>query len=50
MENLAETVITRGGLFLIGLMTELLGRRTPLPRLTLSIYLINFTVLYLYGS
>jgi Kef-type K+ transport system membrane component KefB len=33
----AETLITLGGLFLVGLLTDLLGRRTPLPRVTLLI-------------
>ena len=51
MENLAETLITLGGLFPIGRVTDLLGRRTPLPRVALlSISLIDFTVLYPYGS
>ncbi len=35
MEDLAKTLITLGGLFLVGLATDLLGRRTPLPRVTL---------------
>ena len=30
-------LITLGGLFLLGLLTDLLGRRTPLPRVTLLI-------------
>ena len=34
---MAETLITLGGLFLLGLLTDLLGRRTPLPRVTLLI-------------
>ena len=35
MKDLAETLITLGGLFLLGLVTDLLGRRTALPRVTL---------------
>ncbi|MFQ5937198.1 MAG: cation:proton antiporter [Acidiferrobacterales bacterium] len=35
MEDLAETLITLGGLFPLGLVTDLLGRRTALPRVTL---------------
>jgi len=33
--DLAETFVALGGLFLIGLITDLIGRRTPLPRVTL---------------
>lgn len=33
--NLAQILITFGGLFLIGLLADLAGRRTPLPRVTL---------------
>jgi len=28
----AEMLIALGGLFLLGLVTDMLGRRTPLPR------------------
>ena len=35
MDELAKTLITLGGLFVLGLATDLLGRRTPLPRVTL---------------
>lgn len=35
MKDLAETLIALGGLFLLGLVTDLLGRRTALPRVTL---------------
>jgi Kef-type K+ transport system membrane component KefB len=35
MDNLAEIFITLGALFLLGLLTDLIGRRTPLPRVTL---------------
>lgn len=35
MEDVAKTLITLGGLFLLGLATDLLGRATPLPRVTL---------------
>ena len=35
MENLAETLIALGALFLLGLATDLLGRYTRLPRVTL---------------
>ena len=34
---MAETLITLGGLFLLGLLTDLLSRRTSLPRVTLLI-------------
>lgn len=33
--NLAQILITFGGLFLLGLVADLLGRHTPLPRVTL---------------
>jgi NhaP-type Na+/H+ or K+/H+ antiporter len=33
--NLAEIFITLGALFLLGLLTDLIGRHTPLPRVTL---------------
>jgi Kef-type K+ transport system membrane component KefB len=36
-ESVAEILITFGGLFLIGLLADLLGRHTPLPRVTLLI-------------
>lgn len=42
-EELAKTLITLGGLFLIGLVTDLLGRRTPLPRVTLLL-VIGFLI------
>lgn len=35
--GLAQLLITLGGLFLLGLITDLLGRHTPLPRVTLLI-------------
>lgn len=35
MHDMAEVLLTLGGLFLVGLVTDLLGRRTPLPRVTL---------------
>lgn len=35
MELVPQILITLGALFLIGLLTDLLGRRTPLPRVTL---------------
>lgn len=35
MELLPKILITLGALFLVGLLTDLLGRRTPLPRVTL---------------
>lgn len=34
---MARVLITLGALFLLGLLTDLLGRRTPLPRVTLLI-------------
>ena len=33
--NLAQILVTFGGLFLIGLLADLAGRHTPLPRVTL---------------
>lgn len=33
--RIAEILVAFGGLFLIGLLADLLGRRTPLPRVTL---------------
>lgn len=36
-ESVAEILITFGGLFIIGLIADLLGRHTPLPRVTLLI-------------
>ena len=33
--HIAEILITFGGLFLIGLLADLAGRHTPLPRVTL---------------
>jgi Kef-type K+ transport system membrane component KefB len=38
MEQTASTLITLGGLLLIGLTTEWLGRRTPLPRVSLLLF------------
>ena len=35
MELVPKILITLGALFLVGLLTDLLGRRTPLPRVTL---------------
>jgi Kef-type K+ transport system membrane component KefB len=35
MELVPKILITLGTLFLVGLLTDLLGRRTPLPRVTL---------------
>jgi len=35
MELVPQILITLGALFLVGLLTDLLGRRTPLPRVTL---------------
>jgi Kef-type K+ transport system membrane component KefB len=35
ISNLAQILITFGGLFLIGLLADLVGRHTPLPRVTL---------------
>ena len=40
---MARILITLGVLFLLGLLTDLLGRRTPLPRVTLLI-LFGFVV------
>ncbi|PLA75369.1 hypothetical protein CYQ88_02025 [Hydrogenovibrio sp. SC-1] len=36
--HLAPILLTFGGLFLIGLVADLLGRHTPLPRVTLLIF------------
>lgn len=36
-QSIAEILITFGGLFLLGLIADLLGRHTPLPRVTLLI-------------
>jgi Kef-type K+ transport system membrane component KefB len=36
--SLARILITLGALLLLGLLTDLLGRRTPLPRVTLLIF------------
>ena len=33
--EVAQTLVTFGGLFLLGLLADLIGRRTPLPRVTL---------------
>ncbi len=33
--SIAQVLITFGGMFLMGLLADLLGRRTPLPRVTL---------------
>lgn len=44
----AQVLVTFGGLFLIGLLADLLGRRTPLPRVTLLLlagFLIGPSVL-----
>lgn len=35
MQDVAVALIVLGALFLLGLLTDLLGRRTPLPRVTL---------------
>lgn len=35
MDETTHTLITLGGLFLLGLVTDLIGRHTPLPRVTL---------------
>jgi NhaP-type Na+/H+ or K+/H+ antiporter len=37
VEDTAVWLITLGGLFALGLVTDLVGRRTPLPRVTLLI-------------
>ena len=37
MDLIPQILITLGGLFLLGLLTDLLGRRTALPRVTLLI-------------
>ncbi len=39
MSPLAQILVTLGGLLLIGLVTDLLGRRTLLPRVTLLLIL-----------
>jgi hypothetical protein len=36
---IAEILVTLGGLFLIGLLADLVGRHTPLPRVTLLLWL-----------
>lgn len=41
--GLARILITLGALLLLGLLTDLLGRRTPLPRVTLLI-LFGFVI------
>jgi Kef-type K+ transport system membrane component KefB len=35
MQEIAITIITLGGIMLLGLVTDVLGRHTPLPRVTL---------------
>ncbi len=35
MSDIAQTLVTLGALILVGLLTDFLGRRTPLPRVTL---------------
>jgi len=39
MDLAAKILITLGGLFLVGLLTDLVGRRTPFPRVTLLLLL-----------
>jgi NhaP-type Na+/H+ or K+/H+ antiporter len=39
VDAVAQNLITLGGLFLLGLLTDLIGRHTPLPRVTLLILL-----------
>ncbi len=39
MEDISITLITLGGLLLLGLVTDFLGQRTPLPRVTFLILL-----------
>ncbi|MBW2236486.1 MAG: cation:proton antiporter, partial [Deltaproteobacteria bacterium] len=39
MQEPAVFLITLGGLFALGLVTDFVGRRTPLPRVTLLIVL-----------
>jgi Kef-type K+ transport system membrane component KefB len=34
MDNTTQILLTLGGLFLVGLATDILGQRTPLPRVT----------------
>lgn len=46
--HIAEILITFGGLFLVGLLADLIGRHTPLPRVTLLLvtgFLIGPSVL-----
>ncbi len=43
MERPSQIMITLGALFLIGLLMDLLGRRTPLPRVTLLL-LVGFAI------
>jgi len=38
MHDMAEVLLTLGGLFLVGLVTDLVGRHTPLPRVTLLLF------------
>jgi len=40
---IAEILVTLGGLFLIGLVADLIGRHTPLPRVTLLL-LVGFLI------
>jgi Kef-type K+ transport system membrane component KefB len=43
MQETAITLITLGGLMILGLVTDLLGRRTPFPRVTLLL-LFGFVI------
>jgi Kef-type K+ transport system membrane component KefB len=43
MQDLDVILVTLGGLFLLGLVTDLLGRHTPLPRVTLLL-VVGFLV------
>jgi Kef-type K+ transport system membrane component KefB len=43
VNEIAETLMTLGGLFLLGLATDVLGRLTPLPRVTLLL-LFGFAI------
>ncbi len=43
MHEIAITLVTLGGLMMLGLVTDLLGRRTPLPRVTLLL-LFGFVI------